>query len=77
MHDVTSLLFSFSLCKTVLDALGQKFVVAFGFDFPSKHHRVIFVDHVVAVHWVAAVEVAEAEEELDALVRLQARHVFA
>src|SRR5580692_10374484 len=56
--------------------LGQQLVVAIRFDFPPSHHGVIFVNHVVAMQRIAAVEVAEAEEQLHPLRGLQPSHIF-
>ena len=43
----------------------------------SQHHRVVFVNHVVAVHWVAPHEVAEAEEQFDVIVLSQPHDILA
>ena len=42
-----------------------------------QHHRVVLVNRVVAVHWVAPDEVSEAEEDLDIVVLTQPHDVLA
>src|SRR5687768_10775466 len=53
-------------------------VVAFALDdLPDEHHRVIFVDDVVAVERILADEIAEPEERLRMHVVLEPDDVFA
>ncbi len=44
---------------------------------PDRHHGVVLMHHVVTVDRVLAQPVAEAEEQLHALVGMQLRHVLA
>src|SRR5262245_187785 len=54
----------------------ERVVSAVRIDLPTQHHRVILVNHVMAVQRVAAGPVAESEEELNPLVRTQLCHVL-
>src|SRR5262249_15817398 len=54
----------------------QGFVPAVRIDFPAQHHRVIFVDHVVAVQRVAAGPVSESEKQPHSPLWMQLRYVF-
>src|ERR671922_1498180 len=51
-------------------------VVAHVLHLPEQHHRVIFVNRVVAVHRVPAPEVAEPHDELDFFVEPEPYHVL-
>src|ERR1700719_2514432 len=57
--------------------LRNQDVVSLKRNLPQGHHGVIFMDHVVTVSGVLAQPVAEAEEQLDALVGMQLSHVLA
>ena len=48
-----------------------------GLHLEEQHHRMIFVNRVVAVHGPIALEVAEAEEESSVLVKLKSRDILA
>src|SRR2546428_8775031 len=56
---------------------GPRGGVAGGGDVPAQHHRVVFVDDVVAVHRIPSQEVPEAEEEQHVAARDQAHDVLA
>jgi len=51
-------------------------VVACVLYLPQQHHLVIFVDGVVAVHRVAAAEIAEPRHDLDLVVEAEPQHVL-
>src|SRR5262245_42265960 len=57
------LLFIFDMTSSCYPRSGLVVRIAGGIDFKSEHHGVILMDHVVAVHRIAAHEVAEAEEQ--------------
>src|SRR5262249_53874614 len=50
--------------------------VSHGSDVEPQHHRVVFVDSVVTVHWIAAKKIAEAEKQFDLGIVLQPDYVF-
>src|SRR5262245_21782091 len=52
-------------------SLRLREVVAGILHLPEQHHLMVFVDGVVAVHRIAAPEVAEPHDQLDLLVELQ------
>src|ERR1700689_566838 len=45
-------------------------------DVPESHHGVVFVNYVVAVNWILAHPVAEAEEDLHTFVRVYLHNVL-
>src|SRR5262245_14429979 len=45
-------------------------------DVPPQHHRVVFMDGVVAVHGITAYEIPEAHKELYSSIATQSRHVL-
>src|SRR5215831_12313645 len=66
-------------CKARVELrnLGVRIGIALIADRPAHHHRVILMHEVVTMEWIRPGEVSEAEEELDGLVELQARDIFA
>src|SRR5262245_26404740 len=51
-------------------------VVARILHLPEQHHLMVFVDGVVAVHRIAAAEIAEPHDQLDLLVELQSHDIL-
>ena len=64
-------------CRFRAQQLRIGFLVPRVVDLQEHHHRVIFVNDVVAVDWVAPDEVAEPEKHLRLHVVLQSEHVLA
>src|ERR1700720_3086857 len=62
--------------QTAFRELRHVDVVSHGQDVPQSHHGVVLVYDVVAVDWILADPVAEAEEELDTLVGMQLRDIL-
>src|SRR5215207_8292562 len=79
---ITFLLLMFFVIRPILSPVCRRrlrirFQVPGVVDFEEHHHRVVFVDDVVAVHREQTLEVAEAEVELGLHVVLKPEHVLA
>src|SRR5262245_63774772 len=57
-------------------SLRLREVVARILHLPEQHHLMVFVDGVVAVHRIAAAEIAEPHDHLDFLVELESHDVL-